>query len=533
MNVPCPNANYCPGSDNPVGNFSSEAPDVLWNYTMGYPPYIPTVWHGLPGDGCAVACANPSSPELARLCAVSGATQCQLTTGGQQPFYNVGTSCSMTCPDGSLFTWFVAPGWFVGPNQSQVDTQASNYACRNVSTAYFCLSDIPLSGTVGSPYSSMISTKGKFGPYHIDVLTRSVPPGLTFQNAKDGSLIISGTPTAPGTFNFTAQGTDNAGNTSQRNYVMTIAPQPATQDCASFFANPSWSLSQGHPPPGTFGSATGSGPNFSLFSNQPVSAGNGPQVTASWSPALTYSWTTPLSCTLHLDTAGGSGAGGGYASLSYWDGNSTVFLYNKGNTNGLAPGDYAFTIPGNALWVSFITSCNSGDGSGATGQFSISGWFAVTTCASIWQRVGNSSGTIMGDTNWESIVSPTTGGHGAIATANAAGIQINAYADATTGGTGTLRFGYGTPALPVSLMSPLTCKLTVNITQNIAPNSLTATIVANLTGGGTTTVFSGTLFSGANLFTIPANVATLTVSVTGTAGINGHINMNGTFGNYP
>ena len=570
---PCPSKSLCVDPNFPLANLTSEGPDL----DLFLSAFFGSNAQNNPNLGSCST--NPSDPQFchsnnplaASLCAnnqyyaqyvADWNLQCQQTPqptptppspqppglpyvppvvpptthpSAPQTIYNQQVGCSYTCPDGLNFVWTVLPGFVSGKDQASADATARQIACQKANANYICITGTLPDGQQNLLYLGDLDFVSKNYPISASIVAGSIPPGLGItQDPRGTSMTFSGTPTASGSYTFVVQGTDKNGHFMTKQYTVYIAPAPSSPDCATLFANPSWYLLQGSPPPGTFGSATGSGPNFSVFSNQAASAGYGPSVSAAFQPLLPYPWTTPLNCTLHLDTAGGSGAYAGNFTLQYRSGGTNYTLLAQSSfSTGLTPGDYSFTIPGNADFLNFQVAATGGNGSGSTGNVSISGWFAVMNCASIWQRVGNSSGTGGGDTHWEGIISPTTGGHGAIASANQAGIQLNAYGDASLGGTGTVQFGYGTPALPVTLNSPLTCKLNVSITQNIAPASLTGTIIANLVGGGTSTVFSGTLVNGDNLFTIPANVATLTVSCVATAGLNGHMNMHGTFGNYP
>ena len=82
------------------------------------------------------------------------------------------------------------------------------------------LLDSPLpSGQVGSAYSTAFSVAGGTVPYSWSIIAGSLPAGLILG---PGACNISGTPIAPGTFNFTAQVTDNAGNVGIKPFSITI-----------------------------------------------------------------------------------------------------------------------------------------------------------------------------------------------------------------------------------------------------------------------------------------------------------------------
>jgi SdrD B-like domain/Putative Ig domain len=88
-------------------------------------------------------------------------------------------------------------------------------------------------GTVGTVYSSALVASGGTAPYTYSISSGSLPPGLTL-NATTGA--ITGTPTADGTFSFTAMVTDStkstaATTTSQCTIV--IAPPTLSLLCAT------------------------------------------------------------------------------------------------------------------------------------------------------------------------------------------------------------------------------------------------------------------------------------------------------------
>jgi len=60
-------------------------------------------------------------------------------------------------------------------------------------------------GTVGAAYSSAISGVNGSPPYNWSVSSGSLPPGLSLSVASFTSVVLQGTPTAAGTFNFTIQ----------------------------------------------------------------------------------------------------------------------------------------------------------------------------------------------------------------------------------------------------------------------------------------------------------------------------------------
>ena len=160
-------------------------------------------------------------------------------------------------------------------------------ACNIVVTtppplSVFC----PMStGQVNVPYTSGLAASGGLPPYTFSIAAGSLPTGLSL-NPSTGA--ITGTPTAAGTFAFTAQVVDSRGNlagTATSSCNITIAPPPLTATCAAATTgqvNVPYSSSivpSGGTPPYTFALASGSLP-AGLFLNASTGAITGTPTTA-------------------------------------------------------------------------------------------------------------------------------------------------------------------------------------------------------------------------------------------------------------
>ncbi|MCC7196406.1 MAG: hypothetical protein IT356_12705, partial [Gemmatimonadaceae bacterium] len=74
------------------------------------------------------------------------------------------------------------------------------------------------SGYRGVAYSQTLASSGGVGPYTYSLIAGSLPPGVTLSNAG----VISGTPTAVGSYSFTVRSVDTATCSGTRDYVITI-----------------------------------------------------------------------------------------------------------------------------------------------------------------------------------------------------------------------------------------------------------------------------------------------------------------------
>ncbi len=92
-------------------------------------------------------------------------------------------------------------------------------------------------GTVGTAYSQTIAVSGGVGPYTFAVTAGSLPAGLSLSSAG----VVSGTPTAGGTFPVTVTVTDSQSGTGTQSYSLiisapTVAVAPGTLPAATLHA---------------------------------------------------------------------------------------------------------------------------------------------------------------------------------------------------------------------------------------------------------------------------------------------------------
>jgi Putative Ig domain/Cohesin domain len=91
-------------------------------------------------------------------------------------------------------------------------------------------------GDVGAAYSQPITATGGTSPYSFAVTSGTLPTGLTLSTGG----VLSGTPTATGSFSFTVTATDASSHTGTQHY--TIAINPAVAISTTTLAN--WTVSQ-------------------------------------------------------------------------------------------------------------------------------------------------------------------------------------------------------------------------------------------------------------------------------------------------
>ena len=170
-------------------------------------------------------------------------------------------------------------------------------------------------GQVGVPYSSALVATGGVAPYTFSITSGSLPSGLTL-NPSTGA--ITGTPTAAGTFNFTAKVVDSTGTsagTTTANCSIVISPPNLTLVCPSNsgtvgLAYSSAAVATGGTPPYTFSIASGSLPP-GLTLNTATGAITGTpssEGTFSFSIEVTdhNGYSVTVSCTIVIKTCGTS-----------------------------------------------------------------------------------------------------------------------------------------------------------------------------------------------------------------------------------
>ena len=242
MNIPCSSKIDCGGTDNPIANLSSEAPDALVFFGNNYGPYTnkPPLDSNWTTDSCLGVCESTISQEDADLCAAINALICASNNWKAPPdqnlsgpptvtppspptiYYNTLQACQSYCPDGAPFTYTVPPGTFAALSQELANQMAFSYACSQVVKTRICMSGISLSeGCQGDLFVAGVSASAT-SAVTFSVVAGALPPGLSLTPAGSKATFIGGKPTVAGDYTFTLQAASAAGNFMQKQFTISI-----------------------------------------------------------------------------------------------------------------------------------------------------------------------------------------------------------------------------------------------------------------------------------------------------------------------
>jgi hypothetical protein len=179
------------------------------------------------------------------------------------------------------FRYFVTSAGSLGTNSDYIGIDQVDY------TPYVCPSFTMTAGgaltgaTAGSAYSNTLTQTGALGAPNFAITAGALPPGLSISSAGT----ISGTPTATGTFNFTATVSDASGCSGSQSYSITVVcpSNPITFTAAPSLCNNdgAYTLVEGSPAGGSYSGVGVTGGDF-----DPI---NGTQ-------SITYDYTDTYGC---------------------------------------------------------------------------------------------------------------------------------------------------------------------------------------------------------------------------------------------
>ncbi len=154
------------------------------------------------------------------------------TTGGAAPFNF--TLSGGTLPAGiTLSSAGVLSGTPTAVGTSSFTVGVTDGSAQNVSKQFSIAVNAPTlsvatqnvpNATVNTAYSTTLAPTGGVAPYNWSVSAGALPAGVTLSTAG----LLSGTPTAVGAFNFTAQVTDSSAQSASRQFTLTVGATQLT-----------------------------------------------------------------------------------------------------------------------------------------------------------------------------------------------------------------------------------------------------------------------------------------------------------------
>jgi Putative Ig domain len=397
-------------------------------------------------------------------------------------------------------------------------------------------------GTVGQIYSAVIGATGGSGGYSFSVTSGSLPGGV--QLALAGQLY--GTPTSPGTFNFTAQVTDSSNNSVTHGYSIVIAPGPLTvtgTPPATVAVNSSISVQFG----ATGGvspyklTASGSLPTGTSFNNGSLSGTASAPGTFSFTVTVTDSETPPVTVSQGYSITVTPGplvisaslppgqVGQSYSGQFSATGGTGGYVWSGSAGNGLtvSTGGAVSGTPNSEGTVSISVTVTDSSGTKASGNFSV----VIAGPALIVTTTTLTSGALTVPYSATLAASGGTTPYTWTATGLPDGLSV-ASATGSISGTPTA-MGVFTVNVTVKDSAGATAPATLSLTINAAPLTITTTSITppaigssftqTLTATGGTTPYTWTatgLPSGVTLSTdgtlsgTPASTGTSSVTFT-------------------
>jgi hypothetical protein len=143
---------------------------------------------------------------------------CQAPPCTNNLFYNRPQTCSIPCPDGTLFFYTTPAGLFADFSQAIADMEALDYACQQVALRRLCMGKLPNCLCFGSTFTAQVPSTGGLGPIRFSVSGGSFPPGLSLSS----SGVISGIPSLSGVFPFSIKATANDGSYVIKPFSMSV-----------------------------------------------------------------------------------------------------------------------------------------------------------------------------------------------------------------------------------------------------------------------------------------------------------------------
>ncbi|WP_164931844.1 putative Ig domain-containing protein [Dyella sp. M7H15-1] len=383
-------------------------------------------------------------------------------------------------------------------------TGSANYTLTvNASTPTITTSSVP-NGTVGVSYNQTISASNGNPPYTFSISSGSLPPGLSLSSGG----VISGTPTAGGSYTFTVKVTDANSNTATQTYsgvtiaapTLSISPSNGTAFSATYATAYSQSFSgSGGTSPYTFHVSSGSLPAGVSLSSAGVLSGT-PTQAGHFSFAITA-------------TDSSTGTGAPFTATDNYSltvSNSTITLTPTTLTSGVAGVNYSATLSGSGGVAPYSFSVTSGSlpagislsSSGVlSGTPTAAGAFNVTITATDANSFTGSQAYTLTMTAATISLSPSSSTL-TVATAESAYSQTFT----ASGGTAPYHYTVTSGSLPAGLS--LTSAGVLSGTPTVS-GAYTFSVTATDSSTGT-----GAPFTGMRSYSLSVNAPTLTITPT-------------------
>ncbi|HTU32308.1 MAG TPA: putative Ig domain-containing protein [Candidatus Acidoferrum sp.] len=369
-------------------------------------------------------------------------------------------------------------------------------------------------GVVGAPYSETLQASGGTAPYSWDVMSGSLPAGVTLDPS---SGTISGTPTATGTSSVTVEVTDAASHKAHRGWGWSVgsrlsittsalpsgtvgAAYSATLQVSGGQSPYSWSMSSGSLPAGLSLNAssgvisgTPTASATSLFTVKVTDSGNN---AASQALDIAIAAATPT-LTVSTSTLAGGTVGTAYSTTLQATGGTTPYSWST--SSGSLPAGLSLNTSSGAITGTPTTSGTSTftvkvtDASNNTATKSLSIAVAAATptlTVSTSTLAGGTVGTAY-STTLQATGGTTPYSWSVSSGSLPAGLSLNTSSGAITGTPTTS----GTSTFTVKVTDAANNTATKSLSIAVADVPLTIT-TTSLPNGSTNTAYSAFLYAG-------------------------------------
>ncbi|HWZ50728.1 MAG TPA: MBG domain-containing protein [Granulicella sp.] len=152
----------------------------------------------------------------------------QLSTSSSGDTLNPGASCTLAIDFVPITGGSISGSLVLTDNA--LNAAAPNYTQQTIALSGTAVQITLTPGTLpggsyGTAYSQTVTAAGGTAPYTYALFSGTLPPGLALNT---GTGVLSGTPTAAGTFSFAITATDANGFTGTQSYTLTISPAALT-----------------------------------------------------------------------------------------------------------------------------------------------------------------------------------------------------------------------------------------------------------------------------------------------------------------